>query len=415
MVLKGKKVIIVGGGIAGLTAAKILKQNGFDILLIEASDRIGGRVSTDEKDGFLLDRGFQVLLTAYPMAKELLDYESLHLKSFLPGAKILHRSGITEIMDPLRKPSALFSTLFSPAGSLGDKFQMLILKIKLGKMNLNKIFSEPEQTTDSYLLKLGFSDKMIEWFFRPFLGGIFLERDLLTSSRMFNFVFKMFSEGHTVIPENGMSQIPNQLASTLSKDEILLNKSVVFIDEKKVKTVDGQEYEGDYIILATNQENTPTPFTLSVLDKRVVTNIYFSSLKAPFTEPIIALNANKDAFVNNVSVMNNLSNRYSKSGKYLISTSILGDIKDLSIDEIIKRAKEELSAWFDTKNWKFVERYDIPYALPNQTHVEGFASDEKFKINDNTYRCGDYLLNGSINAAMWTGKRVAQLILEQNN
>jgi protoporphyrinogen oxidase len=415
MVLKGKKVIIVGGGIAGLTAAKILKKNGFDILLIEASDRIGGRVNTDEKDGFLLDRGFQVLLTAYPMAKELLDYESLHLKSFLPGAKILHPGGMTEIMDPLRRPSALFSTLFSPAGSLGDKFQMLKLKMKLGKMSLKEIFSEPEQTTESYLLKLGFSDKMIEWFFRPFLGGIFLERDLLTSSRMFNFVFKMFSEGHTVIPENGMSQIPNQLASSLNKKEILLNKSVVFIDEKKIKTIDGQEYDGDYIILATNQENTPTPFTPIVSEKRVVTNIYFSSLKAPFTEPIIALNSNKDAFVNNVAVMNNLSNRYSKSGKYLISASILGDIKGLSSDEIIKMAKEELSAWFDTKNWKFVERYDIPYALPNQTHVEGFASDDYFKINDSTYRCGDYLLNGSINAAMWTGKKVAQLIIDENN
>lgn len=413
MASEKKKVIIVGAGIAGLSAAKLLKQAGLEILVIEASNKIGGRVCTETNEGFLLDKGFQVLLSAYPLAQELLDYDVLNLKPFLPGAKILHQQGITEIMDPLRKPNAFLKTLFSPAGSLGDKFQMLRLKKSLEKKSIKDIFNEPEQSTDSYLLQLGFSDKMIEWFFRPFLGGIFLERDLITSSRMFNFIFKMFSEGDTVIPEKGMGEIPKQLASSLSENEIMLNKVVVFVDKGEVKTIDGNSYHADYIIIATDELHQPSPNKTVIRKYQKVTNIYFTASSRPFKDQVIALNANKDALVNNIAVMNNIAEGYSPSGEALISLSILKEVAAISTAELVEMVKNELYVWFkEIKEWRFLERYDISYALPNQDSVSGEPSAKPLKLDDGLYQCGDFLTNGSINAAMWSAKKVSQLILD---
>ena len=411
MLEKENKVIIVGAGIAGLTAAKLLKAKGFKILVIEASDGIGGRVRTDEKDGFLLDRGFQVLLSAYPEAKKLLNYKDLDLKPFWPGAKILYKEGITEIMDPLRRPSSFLKTLFSPAGSLGDKLQMFLLKKQLEHKNIEQIFEENEQSTDSYLLRKGFSDKMINYFFRPFLSGIFLEKNLFTSSRMFNFVFKMFSEGDTVIPAKGMGEIPKQLAKDLTEQELLLNTRVIAVEENKVKTEGDNLYEADYIIIATDQDHIPSPYQQTQHQKRTVTNIYFTSSVAPFKEPIIALNANENALVNNIAVMNHVSALYSKSGESLISISILDDVSGLNPDELIHKVKSEMSFWFKgVDNWRYLHSYFIPYALPDQKSVATKIPDSEYKISKSVYTCGDYLLNGSINAAMLSAKNVVALI-----
>jgi protoporphyrinogen oxidase len=405
-------VLIIGAGIAGLTAAKVLKATGKKIKIIEASDGVGGRVRTDKVDGFLLDRGFQVLLTAYPEAKHFLNYDTLDLKKFKPGAIVLNEKGITEIGDPLRDPSSLFKTLASPVGSIVDKMKMLLLKINLGGTSIDKIFIKNEITTLEYLKAKGFSEKMITQFFKPFMTGIFLESSLKTSSRMFEFVFKMFSKADTTIPALGMGMIPAQLAQNLLPEELVLNESVTQIDGNTILTNAGKIYEAKNILIATAANNLPTPFTKNIVEKKSVTSMYFSADKAPFTKPLIALNASANKLVNNIAVVNQISSAYAPEGKHLIAVSLIDYQNNFSETDLISNVLNELKFWYpDAINWKHIRTYKIPYALPKDETVSYTLDAAQVRLTDTCFVCGDHLLNGSINAAMKTGRVAAEAII----
>lgn len=412
MTSKKTDILIIGAGLAGLTAARVLKSAGREVKILEASDAPGGRVRTDNFKGFLLDRGFQVLLTAYPEAKHFLDYKALDLQSFSPGSIILNHSGIHQIGDPLRDISTLVKTLKSPVGSIFDKLNLLKLRLKLTGTSIEEIFSKSEISTFNYLKREGFGDQIINNFFSPFLSGIFLEKDLDTSSRMFEFVFKMFSEANTSIPAKGMEMIAKQLASKLNPDDLVLNESVLNIEGKDVLTRSGERYQAKRIIVATSADSLPEPLKTKNRGKKSVTCLYFSANKAPYHQKLIALNANSDRFVNNIAVMSNISKHYAPEGQALISVSIIDDCSKIKDGDLVKKVINELRFWYpDCINWEHLKTYHILYALPNNNSVTNDINSTSIRINDNTFICGDHLLNGSINAAMKIGRMTAEAIL----
>lgn len=406
-------ITIIGAGISGLTAAVYLHKKGFKIQILEASNRVGGRIKTDIVDGFRLDKGFQVLLTEYPETKALLDYKKLNLKRFLPGATVLYDGGTFEIADPFRRPSALFSTLFAPVGSLKDKINTLFLKNKLLKISIIDIFKQSEIGTNLQLQKYGFSSKMIELFYKPFFSGIFLENDLKTSSNMFDFVMKMFSEGDAAIPELGMEEIPKQLLAMLPENSIHYNVKVSEIDDNKIICENGQTFETDKIIIATEANGFASKYIHESKTKfHQVTNVYFQAKVAPTKKAVVVLNASKNKkWVNNLTVMSNVSDKYAPIGKVLISISYNGipDIDDVTLSE---NMKIELKNWYGNavNDLKILKVYRIKYALPNQEKVINDLSNSDIQINNNLFICGDHLMNGSINAAMKSGRLVAELI-----
>jgi phytoene dehydrogenase-like protein len=222
------KVIVVGAGLAGLTCAKVLAERGAEVVVFEASDGVGGRVRTDEKDGFLLDRGFQVYFTAYPIAGRHLDHAALNLKPFDLGAIVRRGHEESFLSDPLRDSGAFLPSLLSNAAAFSDK--LLILKLAARSIPERTESAGELDSADSssleYLRGKGFSERIIGNFYRPFYGGIFLDRSLSTSARVLRFTFKMLATGKTAVPARGIGEIPKQLAARLPASAVRANSPV---------------------------------------------------------------------------------------------------------------------------------------------------------------------------------------------
>jgi len=406
-------VIIVGGGLSGLTAARKLQELNIDFTLLEASDRIGGRIKTDVIDGFRLDYGFQVLLTAYPEAKRWLDYKKLNLRSFDPGAMLLYPDGSKDLLgDPLREISSLIPTIFSKAGNLQDKFKTWNLKNRLTNMSIDEIFTQKEiSTIDALSHEYGFSNEMIQNFFQPFFAGIFLEKDLQTSRRMFDFVFKMFSEADTAVPNVGMEEIPKQLAKPLPEKSIITGACVEKIDGQDVYLKDGSKFSAPHIIVATEATGLIHDIAETKTEHQSTTHLHFVSKEDPIKKPLIALNTSPKRLCNNICNISKVAPGYSPDARNLISISITGQ-STLHSKRIIDSVRQELTPWFgsSTQDWEHLHTREIQYALPNQQSVSNHLTPDQYEIRKGLYACGDFQLNGSINASMKTGRLVAEAI-----
>jgi phytoene dehydrogenase-like protein len=408
-----KAVLIIGGGLAGLACALRLDQAGARPLIFERSDGVGGRVRTDQLDGFLLDRGFQVFLDAYPEAGALLDKESLELRAFRPGALIYRTSGMQRVMDVFREPRHLMESALAPVGSFADKLRVAKLRWRLMRLTTEEIAGHEDLTTESYLRRAGFSPQMIDGFFRSFYGGIFLERELQTSSRMFEFTFKMFSQGSATLPARGMGEIPSQLASRLPPGTIRLGAQVTQIQPGSITLESGEQFQGDAVVVATDASTAAglvSAGRTAVPVWRSVTCLYYAATRSPLGESIIALNGTGSGLVNNVCVPSDLAPNYAPHGRALVSVSVLGTVVSADLES---RVLAELEAWFGSpvREWRHLRTYRIERALPRQAPGTGFTGPG-FRKEAGVYLCGDHLWSASIEGAIVSGLRTADAILK---
>ncbi len=408
-----KKVLIVGGGLAGLACALRLHEAGARPFIFESSDGVGGRVRTDPLEGFLLDRGFQVFLDAYPEASALLNKESLDLRAFRPGALIYRTSGRVRMMDVFREPRHLLESALASVGSLPDKLRVAVLRRRLMRLTTEEIAGHVDMTTERYLRHEGFSPGMIDVFFRSFYGGVFLERELQTSSRMFEFTFKMFSQGSATLPARGMGEIPRRLASRLPPGTIRLGARVTAIQPDSITLESGEQFQGDAVVVATDASAAaglvPLEATAGPL-WRSVTCLYFAAARSPLGEAIIALNGNGSGLVNNVCVPSDLAPDYAPPGRALVSVSVLGIVESADLES---RVLAELESWFgdEVRGWRHLRTYRIERALPRQVPGTGF-NGPGFRKEAGVYLGGDHLWSASIEGAIISGLRIANAILK---
>lgn len=406
-------VVIVGAGLAGLSCARILSKRDRRALILEASDGIGGRVRADYVDGFQLDRGFQVLLTAYPEAASQLDYDKLRLGSFIPGALVWDGRDFHRVSDPLRDPRGSVRTLYSPVGNLADKARTGLLRRRVTSGSLEELIGQPETWTYSALRAQGFSGEMIETFYRPFLAGVFLESELETSSRFFDFVFRMFSLGDTSLPAQGMEAIPRQLADSLPEGSIRLNAKVDRIEQGGVILSSGEEIAADSVVVATEGDEAGRLLGwLASKPAKSTTCIYFASPEPPVGEPILVLNGSGKGLINNVCIPDQVVPAYAPKGRSLVSVSLIGLP---GVEGGIEGAvRSELQGWFGplAKHFEHFRTYRVPYSLPDQSPGTLDPVDKPVAVPPGIFVAGDHRGTASINGALRAGRRAAEAILK---
>ena len=406
-------VVIVGAGLSGLCCARRLHSAGRSFLIVDAADAVGGRIRTDRVDGFLLDRGFQVFSTAYPEAQDVLDYEALKLRSFEPGALVRYGDRFHRLTDPWRRPLRGFRSLFSPIGTTADKLRVARLRYRVMRGSVADTFARPETATLEALKQDGFSPSMIERFFRPFLGGIFLDQQLQTSSRMFHFVFRMFSTGDATLPAEGMEAIPRQIAAGLPASSIRLNTLVTRVQSGYVRLGSGEEVRAQAVVIAAQ-----SPAADELLDEPLssgsqgVTCLYFAADHPPIDEPILVLNGEGNGPVNNLCVPSALA-PYAPKGRHLISATVLGT-PDQGDADLEKDVRQHLTQWFgsDVNHWQHLRTYRIKHALPSQGPPALSPPERTVRLRNGLYVCGDHRDNASIQGAMVSGRRAAESVFQ---
>lgn len=410
-------VVVVGAGLAGLACARRLSEAGRPVTLLEKSDAPGGRVRTDLVDGFRLDRGFQVLLTAYPEARRQLDYDELDLRTFFPGAAIYLGGKLHRVADAFRVPFGAMARLINPIGSLRDKLRVLALRTRARAGTLEELFARPQTTTLASLRGFGFSQAMIDRFFRPWFGGMFAGRDLTTSSRMMEFVVRMMSEGDVAIPAAGMGAITQQLAAQLPAGVLRLDASVAAVRPDGVLLEHGEHVPASAVVVATEGDVAsrltaafPPP------SPRAVTTLYYSAEYSPLPPGLLALNGESKGPVHSVCVPSDVSPRYAPEGRSLVSVTVLGLPADTD-HGLDASARAQLTGWFGqtVRAWQYLRTYRIPWSQPEQAPPNLEPPERPVRLTERLFVAGDHRDQASINGALVSGRRAADAVLESTS
>jgi len=418
-------VAVVGAGLAGLVAARHLAGAGADVTVFERRDDVGGRVRTRHRDGFTLDRGFQVLFTAYPAVRRELDLDALDLHSFSPGAVIARPGERSVLSDPLRDPFALTETLFNREVTTTDKLRTLALRQHVGSQTEAEIFDSPDAPIDEYLRDWGFSDDYIHNFVAPFYGGITLNRSLATSKRVFEYTFKAMSEGRVALPAEGMGAVPAQLAARAREAgaTVRLNEAVAAVtpDDGRV-TVESEARTGEYdaVVVATDPRTARRLTGVASIPTaaRSAVTLYCAT-ETPVDGKKIHLNVDGPR-PNVVAPLSAVAPSYAPDDRHLLAATFLDGPDapkplDASDDDLFAATRDALDAWYPDRLFDDVEHL-------HTDRIEFAQFDQSPGVHDDlpdardpagaVYLAGDYTAWSSIQGAMRSGREAAEAVLD---
>jgi phytoene dehydrogenase-like protein len=328
---------------------------------------------------------------------------------------VRHNRGFHTISDPIRRPRKILPSAFAPIGTFHDKLLIARLRGEVLSAEIDEVLSAPESPTINALRAYGFSEKIIDRFFRPFLGGIFLEPELATSDRMFRFVYRMFAQGMATIPSGGMRAIPRQLASHLSQGCIRVNARVQDVWAGGVRLQSGEELFAGVTVVACDpihaaQLLPQAPIRTAM---RGVRCLYFAAADAPIGDRYLVLNGDGEGPINNLCVPSVIAPGYAPHGYQLVSVTVLH--APLSEDHLIRDVREQLIHWFgeQAKGWEYLRSYHIEHALPDQSLEHGGVAMSSVRAESGLYFCGDYCGTASLNGAMLAGRRAADAVCSE--
>lgn len=401
------EVVVVGAGLAGLAAASALQRAGRDVVVLEASDGVGGRVRTDVVDGFRLDRGFQVLLTAYPELHTQFDLDALDLRRFEPGALVWNGRSTDLVGDPLRRPRTLLRTALAPVGTIPDKLRILRQRIRLQRATAPDLLRQEDLSTLDALRRQGFSERMIERFFRPLVGGIQLDPSLQTSRRMFDVILRSLIEGDVAVPALGMGAIPAQLASRLAPGTIHLDTEVMGVAPEQVSLAGGRTIAAGRVIVAVEGPRASSLLGLPPVESNPASCVWFAADAAPIPDRYIVLDGTGVGPALNTSVMSNVAPEYAPAGSALIAAACPG-VNDPDIEPAVRAQLR--SIWGPAvDSWRHLRTDAIAHGQPRQ-HAP-FSPKQRVALGGGLFVCGDHRDTASIQGALYSGRRCGEAVV----
>ena len=383
-----KPIIIVGGGIAGLQAANILHQNGRDFILFEKNAYVGGRVSSVVKNGFILDRGFQVLQTSYAEVERSLDLNSLELSFFESGALVKNQV----FYNPLRRPFDLFSSnLLTWKGAFALTRIWFRLQGNVPALDGNKLSTK--ELIDTY----SFSDRFKTEFLVPFFQGVFLQEELTQPASLFFYYLHQFLYGNAAIPAGGMQAIPNQMAATLPAESIHLNQEISQVGATSITLKSGDKIEGDAVILAVELPVAAKLLGLKSPSTLGSKTFYFSAKKS-VSQPALLRLVGHDNLLH-FTCLSDVNPALAPKGKALYSATTL---KNYANEDVKKALENQLPGIKLT----FLAEFELPHSLQEVIDYE-----EIKKASNGVILAGDYLEFPSLQGALVSGRKAAEEIL----
>lgn len=408
-------VVIVGAGLAGLAAARQLAIHGVDVVVLESSDDVGGRVRTDRVDGLLLDRGFQLYNPAYPEAARVLDHAALDLQPFSPGVIAMTDRGPTRLGDPRRVPRWATDALSARSGRLGGKLRFAAYAWQTARLGRAERENRDDMPADVALLSAGVDPTLLDTVVRPFLSGVFLEDRLATSRRFMDLVLTSFLKGVPAVPAQGMQAIPEQLRDALPPGTVRCGVSVQSVTDGSVHT-DAGILTARTVIVATDPQAAGRLLPgLPVPEGRDVTTWYFLADSSPSLltggDPVVLVDgrspARRSPLVNTV-VLTHAAPSYASGGRVLVSASALGLHGGVGMESVIREHLAQLYG-VGTRSWEHVATYPVPYALPAMTPP--LQVRKPVALGEWLFVAGDHRDTASIQGAMVSGRRAADAAL----
>jgi phytoene dehydrogenase-like protein len=397
-------VVVVGAGLAGLTAARRLHRAGLDVVVLEAGDDVGGRVRTDVVDGWRLDRGFQVLNTAYPAVARELHLIPLDLRELTRGALVVKDGHRHRVADPRRDLRGAAGTAIDSLLSPRDKVLLAAQVARVSVGSGRRLARATDVPALEALRRKGFSDRAVDGFFRPFFAGVLLEDELATSSRFLDLMLRMFVRGRSTVPAAGMAEIPRQLAAGLPDGAVRLSTPVRSMAQNSVRTSDAS-VTARAVVCATDAAAARNFVpSLGPVQWHSVSTLYHVAPRDPLGEPTLLLDADPSPVVNTV-VMTAAAPTYGPGdGRALVATSVLGTAAD---ERVVRRRLSSLYG-VSTADWEHLTTYAVEHALPAMPAPHQLRRPVRL---DGLYVCGDHRDTSSIQGALVSGRRAADAVL----
>jgi phytoene dehydrogenase-like protein len=414
------ETIVVGAGLAGLSCAREIFRAGKTAVVLEAADRIGGRVATDSVDGFRIDRGFQVYNDAYPEGRRQLDLAALQLGRFEPGALVAERGRLRRVSDPWRRPLAAFGSVLDGSVGIADGLRTaalrgeVIRRLRSGRLDPDAAAAGDERTTREELAARGFSNDFVRRFFVPFFGGVFLERALETAAAVFLFDFAMFSLGRACLPRGGMDAIPRQLAAALPAAAIRLNSRVRRAEPGRVWLEDGSELTAQRVVVATEGPAAaailPEAFRGGMATRREKSTrlVAFAAERSPLASPTLVVSAEDGGPIDNLTVPSDVVSGYAPAGQSLVTVSVRQDWQG-DDGQLVDAVRGQAAGWFGAaaRSWRRLATVHVRHALPDESPAARRLRPAGPRLADGLFLCGDHCGSASINGALASGRACA--------